>query len=104
MILGYWTQEYISLFSDGSEHIGDHPDFQQYKGKLDMVFTSPPYFIGQYSEDKNNLISPILSGDDWRDNFLKPTLTSVWKKMIDIYYGTFWYQNRNQQISSVGTR
>ena len=40
-------------FQEGSEHIGNHPDFQQYKGKLDMVFTSPPYFDReQYSEDE----------------------------------------------------
>ena len=42
------------VFTDGSELIGNNPEFQKYKGKLDMVFTSPPYFNReQYSQDEN---------------------------------------------------
>ena len=55
-------------FQEGSEHIGNHPDFQQYKGKLDMVFTSPPYFDReQYSEDEEqsfkNLTQSMMIGE-----------------------------------------
>ena len=32
------------IFQDGSEVIGNNPEFQSYKGTLDLVFTSPPYF------------------------------------------------------------
>ena len=42
----FWEEEKNTyhVFQEGSEHICNHPDFQQYKGKLDLVFTSPPYF------------------------------------------------------------
>jgi hypothetical protein len=42
------------LFQDGSELISNNPKFQKYKGKLDLSFTSPPYFNReQYSQDEN---------------------------------------------------
>ena len=69
-------------FQIGSEHIGDHPDFQQYKGKLDMVFTSPPYFDReQYSDDEEQSFKSYPSYSDWRDNFLTPTLTNAYESL-----------------------
>ena len=73
------TYHYFQL---GSEHIGDHPDFQQYKGKLDMVFTSPPYFDReQYSDDDEQSFKAYPMYHDWRDNFLKPTLTNAYESL-----------------------
>jgi hypothetical protein len=70
------------VFQEGSEHIGNHPDFQQYKGKLDMVFTSPPYFDReQYSEDEAQSFKSYPMYSDWRDNFLKPTLTNAYESL-----------------------
>ena len=70
------------VFQEGSEHIGEHPDFQQYKGKLDMVFTSPPYFDReQYSEDEEQSFKAYPMYHDWRDNFLKPTLTNAYESL-----------------------
>ena len=69
-------------FQIGSEHVGDHPDFQQYKGKLDMVFTSPPYFDReQYSDDEEQSFKAYPGYSDWRDNFLKPTLTNAYNSL-----------------------
>ena len=69
-------------FQIGSEFIGDHPDFQQYKGKLDMVFTSPPYFDReQYSEDEEQSFKSYPMYSDWRDNFLRPTLTNAYESL-----------------------
>ncbi len=66
------------VFQEGSEHIGNHPDFEQYKGKLDLVFTSPPYFDReQYSDDDAQSYKSYPMYHDWRDNFLKPTLTNA---------------------------
>ena len=51
----FWEEDKNTyhVFQEGSEHIGNHKDFQQYKGKLDLVFTSPPYFDReQYSDDE----------------------------------------------------
>ena len=80
----FWEEEKNTFhyFQEGSEHIGDHPDFQQYKGKLDMVFTSPPYFDReQYSEDEEQSYKAYPKYDDWRDNFLKPTLTNAYESL-----------------------
>ena len=51
------------------------------KGKLDMVFTSPPYFDReQYSEDDEQSFKSYPMYSDWRDNFLKrPTLTNAYE-------------------------
>lgn len=63
------------IFQEGSEVIREHPDFQQYKGKLDMVFTSPPYFAKEaYSEDPTQSYKKFGNYDAWRDGFLRPTL------------------------------
>ena len=47
-----------------------------YRGKLDLVFTSPPYFNREaYSEDENQSYKKYGSSyESWRDGFLRPTL------------------------------
>ena len=80
----FWEEDQNTYhyFQMGSEHIGDHPDYQQYKGKLDMVFTSPPYFDReQYSDDEEQSYKSYPKYDDWRDNFLKPTLTNAFNSL-----------------------
>jgi len=68
------------VFQDGSEVIGNNSDFQKYKGKLDFVFTSPPYFNReQYSQDENQSFKKFDAYTDWRDHFLKPTLTTAFE-------------------------
>jgi hypothetical protein len=42
----------VEIFRLGSEVIGEDLRFQEYKGKLDLVFSSPPYFAREiYSEE-----------------------------------------------------
>ena len=67
------------VFTDGSELIGNNPKFQSYKGTFDIVFTSPPYFNReQYSQDENQSFKAYSEYEDWRDNFLRPTLTTAY--------------------------
>jgi len=69
----------FEVFQLGSEVIGDDKNFLKYFGKLDFVFTSPPYFNReQYSQDENQSFKKFSAYEDWRDNFLKPTLTTVY--------------------------
>jgi len=71
------------IFRVGSEVIQYEDRFQQYKGKVDLAFTSPPYFIREgYSEDENQSGKKFPKYNDWRDNFLSPTLktTVEWLK------------------------
>ena len=67
------------VYREGSELIGNNSKFQSYKGKLDLVFTSPPYFNReQYSQDENQSFKAYSQYDDWVENFLKPTLTTAY--------------------------
>ena len=64
------------LFKLGSEEIQHNERFQEYKGKLDLIFTSPPYFNREaYSEDENQSYKKYGSSyESWREGFLRPTL------------------------------
>ena len=75
------------LFQDGSELIHLNPRFQKYEGKLDLAFTSPPYFNReQYSQDENQSFIAYGEYDDWRENFLRPTLTTIYNYLKNDRY------------------
>jgi len=85
----FWSEEKNTyhVFQEGSEHINNHPDFKQYEGKLDLVFTSPPYFDReQYSKDETQSFKAYPEYEDWRDNFLRPTLTTSFKYLKNDRY------------------
>ena len=67
------------VFRVGSEEIQNVKEFQEYKGELDLVFTSPPYFNREaYSEDENQSFKKYGSSyESWRDGFLRPTLETA---------------------------
>jgi len=82
----FWEEEKntFHIFQDGSELIGNNPDFQQYKNKVNIMFTSPPYFDRErYSEDKNQSFKAYPEYSDWQNNFLKPTLTTAVEYLKD---------------------
>lgn len=75
------------LFQDGSELIQNNPKFQKYKGKLDLAFTSPPYFNReQYSQDANQSFIAYGEYEDWKENFLRPTLTTIYEYLKNDRY------------------
>ncbi len=77
----------FEIFQDGSELIQNNPEFQKYKGKLDISFTSPPYFNReQYSQDEKQSFRAYGEYEDWRDNFLKPTLTTIYEYLKNDRY------------------
>jgi DNA modification methylase len=74
--MGTSTHSFV-VFQEGSEEIGKNPDFRKYKGKLDFVFTSPPYFNREgYSDDPTQSLSKFPAYEQWRDGFLRPTLVT----------------------------
>jgi hypothetical protein len=76
-----------SVFTNGSEDIYNNSEFRKHEGQVDFVFTSPPYFNReQYSQDENQSFKKFSAYDDWRDNFLKPTLTTAYKMLKDDRY------------------
>jgi hypothetical protein len=86
----------------GSEDVRHSKEFQKLKGKLDFVFTSPPYFAAEiYSEEDTQSSIKYSEYEDWRDKFLKPTLETCaeWLKpnrllafnIADINVGSIQY-------------
>lgn len=66
------------IYQCGSEVMRDQPNFQKYKGKLDLVFTSPPYFAKElYSEDPEQSAIKFDTYQTWVDGFLRPTLETA---------------------------
>jgi len=66
------------IYQCGSEVMKDQEGFQKYKGKVDLVFTSPPYFAKEvYSEDPGQSAIKFDTYDTWREGFLKPTLETA---------------------------
>jgi len=66
------------LYKLGSEVIGNNGRFQEYRGKLDLVFTSPPYFAAEgYSDEQTQSYMKFPTYDEWRDGFLRSTLETA---------------------------
>jgi len=65
-------------FLCGSEDVHTVPEFQAYKGKVDLVFTSPPYFDAEiYSDDASQSSIKFASYERWREHFLARTLQTA---------------------------
>lgn len=77
---GLWEMPHTELhfWQKGSEDMQHDPTFQQYKGKLSLVFTSPPYFAKEaYSEDDQQSYKKFSQYDLWREGFLRETLKTA---------------------------
>jgi hypothetical protein len=68
------------IYQCGSEEMRHQKHFQKYKGKVDIVFTSPPYFAKEiYSTDRTQSALKFDSYAAWRDGFLRPTLETAYE-------------------------
>ena len=81
-LLGFWKQhinpnlnvklEYLQI---GSQEIDTSLIFEKYRGKVSVVFTSPPYFDRErYREEVTQSFNMFNNYECWRDYFLEPTL------------------------------
>ena len=74
-VIRYPKKNTYEIFTTGSEIIGKHRRFHKYKGQIDFVFTSPPYFAAEaYSEDASQSYKKFDNYAAWRDGFLRRTL------------------------------
>lgn len=65
-------------FICGSEVIHTATAFQQFKGKVDLVFTSPPYFNAEiYSGAASDSSIKFTTYEAWRERFLAQTLKTA---------------------------
>ena len=75
------------IYQSGSEEIHNIESFQKYKGKLDLVFTSPPYFAKEaYSEDAEQSYKKFSQYDSWKEGFLRKTLETAVEWLRDDRY------------------
>ena len=62
----------------GSEVMREKASFQDFKGRVDLVFTSPPYFAKEiYSDDPEQSAIKFNTFDTWVEGFLRPTLETA---------------------------
>ena len=62
----------------GSEEATQSEEFRALKGKVDLVFTSPPYFSAErYGDDEAQSSIKFDSYHNWRSGFLAPTLKTA---------------------------
>lgn len=65
----------FEIFQLGSEEIHKNENFKKHRGKIDLIFTSPPYFAKEaYSEDEEQSYKKFSQYDEWREGFLRKTL------------------------------
>lgn len=70
----------FQIFRRGSESIHLDEEFQKYKNKLDIVFTSPPYFeTERYSNGDEQSCNMYPQYKDWEEKFLKKTLETCYE-------------------------
>lgn len=72
------TVNTYEIYQCGSEVMHEQPAFKKYKGKIDIVFTSPPYFGKElYSKDPTQSAIKFDKYRAWRDGFLRQTLKTA---------------------------
>jgi hypothetical protein len=65
----------VEVFQRGSEEIHQFPEFNRYRNKIDLIFTSPPYFCAEiYCNEATQSAIKFKTYPDWRDGFLRRTL------------------------------
>ena len=77
----------FEIYYEPAETFNQNKTYQKYKGQGDLCFTSPPYFNReQYSQDETQSFKAYKEYEDWRDNFLKPTLTNAYESLRNDRY------------------
>jgi len=77
---GMWglDHNHFQFWQLGSEDMQHDRLFKRFRGKLSLVFTSPPYFAKErYSDDATQSCNKFSGYDAWRDGFLIPTLKTA---------------------------
>ena len=79
-----WGSKFKGTYiCSGSEDVAKNSEFKKIKGKVDFIFTSPPYFSAEiYSDEPTQSSIKFKEYSSWRDNFLRPTLETcvAWLK------------------------
>ena len=80
-------QKHSTFFENDKRHEficspAEDADLSKYKGMMDIVFTSPPYFnVEKYSYDDTQSWVRHKHIDDWNTLFLQKAINNVWKTL-----------------------
>lgn len=75
------------MFDVGCEVINQNKNFQKYKGRLDLCFTSPPYFDReQYSDDDEQSYRKYPNYSDWVNGFLNDMISICYEYLKEERY------------------
>ncbi len=80
-------QKHSTFFENDKKHElicspAEDADLSKYKGMMDIVFTSPPYFnVERYSHDDTQSWVRYKNIDLWNKNFLQKAIKNVWKTL-----------------------
>ena len=73
--VGQKYQATFEIFPVGAEVVDKLPEFQRYRGKIDSVLTSPPYFCAEiYSDEETQSAKKFPTYAEWREGFLRKML------------------------------
>ena len=80
-------QKHSTFFENDKRHElicepAEDTDLSKYEGKMDIVFTSPPYFsVERYSYDDTQSWVRYKDIDGWNKNFLQKAVKNAWKTL-----------------------
>lgn len=85
------NEELYNRLSDLAQQLNKHREFLfdirqwsatdlqvGWKDRMDLVFTSPPYFNAEYYEGKHTSCTPDTAYEDWKNNFLRPVFKNCY--------------------------
>lgn len=76
------TKTSVDIRCQGSEVFVD-----EWKGKMGLAFSSPPYFcLEDYRVGKQSYVSGETSYQDWLDKYLEPTIQNIYEYLTDDGY------------------
>lgn len=84
--VSYWknitfTNPQIEIRCQGSEEY-----VKEWENKMGLCFTSPPYFYLEDYKIGNQSYKQGTSYEEWKQNYLKPTIKNCYKYLIDSGY------------------
>ena len=91
--------------------IGSEVFIPEWAGKMDFVFSSPPYFALEIYKSENQSYKEGMSYQEWLDSWMKPTIENIYKylkndgvfaiNIKDIFYDKAWWPLENDTVELI---
>ena len=88
--------------------IGSETFVPEWEGKMDFIFSSPPYFALEIYKSENQSYKEGMTYEDWMNGWMKPTIENIHKylkddgifaiNIKDIFYEKSWYTLENDTV------